>query len=342
MQSSGRGAGNNRKKLLGDMVSPCFVATALPQRRAGTQFNIPPCPIMITPGSDAALPAHKAAIRNMYDKRAPFYHARAVDGYHGELRDLLLASSPLWRGANVLDLCAGTGVVALKAAQKVGPTGKVVAVDFADDMLGVAREEAHKHGLANLTFVLGDVEDAAVLDTAVSEIDGNGFDAIFCSAAAVWFDSIENALSLWRRVVRPGGSVAFNGWSENSFVSGSILQDVAWERGLMQIPNRHKPTATLEECEHLLENAGWEVASVIETDMSSRKNPLALKNGFDAMLANMPSKRSGAPYLVNLLDDEQVVTLRNAYMRRVDELTSSEGFVRDEILTRTIVGRCPP
>jgi ubiquinone/menaquinone biosynthesis C-methylase UbiE len=42
-------------------------------------------------------------------------------------------------GAQVLDVATGTGWTALAAAQRVGPTGTVVGIDLAPDLLARAR-----------------------------------------------------------------------------------------------------------------------------------------------------------------------------------------------------------
>ncbi len=75
----------------------------------------------------------------------------------------------------VLDLGSGTGYPALLGAQTVGPSGGVIGLDLAEQMLAVARRKATALGLANVTFRTGDV-------TALP-YDINSFDAVtsrFC------------------------------------------------------------------------------------------------------------------------------------------------------------------
>jgi ubiquinone/menaquinone biosynthesis C-methylase UbiE len=61
-------------------------------------------------------------------------------------------------GAIVLDACAGSGASALPAAARVGPTGKVIAVDLADNLLALARAKADRHGFGHLETRHGDIE----------------------------------------------------------------------------------------------------------------------------------------------------------------------------------------
>ena len=51
----------------------------------------------------------------------------------------LLESAALQPGERVLDVACGTGVIARRAAERVGPTGTVTGFDLAPDMIEVAR-----------------------------------------------------------------------------------------------------------------------------------------------------------------------------------------------------------
>src|SRR5262245_17089628 len=55
-------------------------------------------------------------------------------------------------GERVLDVCCGSGASALPAAGMVGPTGAVVGMDLADNLLALARSKAKERGLNNVEF----------------------------------------------------------------------------------------------------------------------------------------------------------------------------------------------
>ncbi|RMG55296.1 MAG: methyltransferase domain-containing protein [Acidobacteria bacterium] len=69
-------------------------------------------------------------------------------------------------GETVVDLGSGAGKICYILAQKVGPEGSVIGVDFNDEMLAVARkylpEMAEKLGYANVRFVKGKIQDLAL------------------------------------------------------------------------------------------------------------------------------------------------------------------------------------
>ena len=58
----------------------------------------------------------------------------------------------LREGANVLDVCCGSGVFALPAAAIVGPSGSVVGVDLAERLLENARAKAQRVGCLACSF----------------------------------------------------------------------------------------------------------------------------------------------------------------------------------------------
>ena len=69
-------------------------------------------------------------------------------------------------GETVLDLGSGTGKICFIAAQVVGAKGRVIGVDMTDDMLEVARRNAHivaeRLGYANVEFRKGRIQDLAL------------------------------------------------------------------------------------------------------------------------------------------------------------------------------------
>ncbi|HEY8668684.1 MAG TPA: methyltransferase domain-containing protein, partial [Tepidisphaeraceae bacterium] len=68
-------------------------------------------------------------------------------------------------GQQVLDIGTGTGIVALQAAQKVKPGGKVLGADLSEAMLAAAVRKAERAGLADvLEFRQMDAEKLALPD----------------------------------------------------------------------------------------------------------------------------------------------------------------------------------
>ena len=75
-------------------------------------------------------------------------------------------SKSVGEGETVVDLGSGAGKICYILAQKVGPAGHVIGVDFNDQMLAVARRHHHgitrKIGYDNVRFAKGRIQDLAL------------------------------------------------------------------------------------------------------------------------------------------------------------------------------------
>jgi len=103
-------------------------------------------------------------------------------------------------GSRVLDVAAGTGDQTLLAAQRVGPTGYVVATDISANMLKLAADTAREAGFTNV--------ETRVMDAANIDLDEDSFDAAICQLGLFLFSNPVSVLRSMRRVVRPEGKVA--------------------------------------------------------------------------------------------------------------------------------------
>lgn len=83
------------------------------------------------------------------------------------------AIADLKTGEVVLDLGSGAGVDVFLAANKVGPTGRVIGVDMTEEMVDKAKSIARDHGYHNVDFRLGEIENLPVEDESVDAIISN-------------------------------------------------------------------------------------------------------------------------------------------------------------------------
>ncbi|MEM1025160.1 MAG: methyltransferase domain-containing protein [Myxococcota bacterium] len=72
---------------------------------------------------------------------------------------LLLEQLGLSPGQVACDLGAGIGYYTLRMAQKVGPSGRAVAVDIQPEMLEMLQSRAEKAGVKNVETILGTQDD---------------------------------------------------------------------------------------------------------------------------------------------------------------------------------------
>ena len=118
----------------------------------------------------------------------------------GPATQMMLDLAEVRTGGRVLDVAAGTGDQTLMAAERVGPTGYVLATDISASMLKLAAETAREAGLTNV--------ETRVMDAENIDLDADSFDAVICQLGLFLFSNPASVLRGMRRVVRPGGKVA--------------------------------------------------------------------------------------------------------------------------------------
>lgn len=101
------------------------------------------------------LNSYKQAIANLYNQRSDSYDQ---GNFHHKLAQLLINYAKIKPKQRVLDIATGTGLVAIEAAEKVGPDGFVMGVDIAELMLAKAKEKSQIMSLNNLEFIQADIE----------------------------------------------------------------------------------------------------------------------------------------------------------------------------------------
>ena len=139
----------------------------------------------------------------MFDAIAPRYdllnHVLSA-GLDRRWRDRAIEALALPPGSRVLDLCTGTGDLAIAATRLVAPVS-VVGVDFSGEMLRRARSKILDASLgSSIRLVRGDATRIPLPDAS-------------CDAATIGFGirnvaEPERALRELARVLRPGGRLA--------------------------------------------------------------------------------------------------------------------------------------
>jgi demethylmenaquinone methyltransferase / 2-methoxy-6-polyprenyl-1,4-benzoquinol methylase len=155
-------------------------------------------------GTTEARPAtgtlEEPQVRAMFDRIAGVYdrmNSVMTAGMHHRWRARAADLAELAPGARALDVACGTGDLALELARRVGPGGEVVACDFSEQMLDLARTKAAGRPTVQ-------VEWANALELPYRDDE---FAAATVGFGARNFSDLERGLSEMARVVRPGGKV---------------------------------------------------------------------------------------------------------------------------------------
>jgi SAM-dependent methyltransferase len=145
----------------------------------------------------------------------------------------------LRQGMRVLDVCAGSGASALPAADAVGPSGHVIAVDAAQSLLTLLRRKAEARGLHHLHVCAGDLLALGVAESS--------FDAVVCVFGIFFVSDMERAVAeLWRRV-RPGGQLAVTTWGPQLF---EPMNSPFWDAIAAERPDLYKAFSPWDALTH--------------------------------------------------------------------------------------------
>src|SRR5579875_594108 len=148
-------------------------------------------------------------VRAMFDRIARVYdrmNGVMTAGLHHAWRRRAADLAALEPGGRVLDVATGTGDLAFELGHRVAPDGVVVAADFSENMLDIARRK--REALREVTSAPAGVEIRFEPANALALPYGDGeFDAATVGFGARNFSDLARGLAEMTRVVRPGGKV---------------------------------------------------------------------------------------------------------------------------------------
>ncbi len=182
-------------------VLPWANSTSVVKKDAASPAN----PAGVRIGRGLASEDEKARyVRRMFGAIAPRYdlvNTLISGGLHRRWKRMAVRLVQIPPGGRAVDVCCGTGDLALLLARRAGPRGRVLGVDFSEEMLQIARRRAAAAGVGGVCrFTQGDAEALALPDMA--------FDAATVGFGLRNVAHPEAALRELRRVLRPGGRLA--------------------------------------------------------------------------------------------------------------------------------------
>ena len=162
-----------------------------------------------------ALRRRQDKVRRYFDELAGKFGRQYMPGrsWKGIAEALLKLMPPLV----IADLGAGEGTISQLMAQRAK---KVIAIDSSEKMVEFGSELAKKHGIRNLEYRLGELEDVPIRSATV--------DVAFLSQALHHARHPERALAEAWRILKPGGQIAILDLNRHHFEEAREIYADLW------------------------------------------------------------------------------------------------------------------
>jgi demethylphylloquinol methyltransferase len=159
------------------------------------------------------------SVQGIFNQIAPVYD-RLNDwlslGQHRIWKQMTVDWSGAEAGSDCLDLCCGSGDLTHLLARRVGPTGSVIGLDFAEAPLAIAQQKVQEMD-DGLQPALGDRIQWRVGDALSLPFEDNCFDAITMGYGLRNVGDIPRCLQEIQRVLRPGKRAAILDFCHSDF-----------------------------------------------------------------------------------------------------------------------------
>jgi len=140
-------------------------------------------------------------VRELFDKLSSdydFMNNIISFGMHKFIKEQAIKNIPVKKYFKILDVCTGTGDIAIAVSQIYGETVEITGVDFSEKMLEIFKTRTANHN--NISFLYADALNLPFED--------NTFDAVFISFGLRNLEDLQQGITELKRVTKNGGYLA--------------------------------------------------------------------------------------------------------------------------------------
>ena len=198
---------------------------------------------------------------------------KRLDAQIGPLGLTALDALGLSQGERVIDIGCGCGATSFEIARRVGTSGHVTAIDISRPMLDVARGDAERDRVSNVTFLEADAQAYA--------FEPASYDALYSRFGVMFFSDPVAAFKNLLRALKPkSGRLAFACWrplKENPWMAIPV------KAAMPHLPPQEPPDplapgpyafADPERVKRILSEAGFSGIAATPHDQQLEMGPL--------------------------------------------------------------------
>lgn len=253
---------------------------------------------------------YKQMIQKAFDTVAEGYDHPSL-AFFPDTADLMIKYLALADDLRLLDVCTGTGMVALNAARQL-LQGQVTGIDLSSGMLCQASEKATQYGLSNTQFIHMDLDHI--------DLPAHSYDVATSSFGLFFMADMVAAMKNIAGTVKSGGRIAISSFTDQAFDPFSSLFLERYASFGMEVPDLSWKRLASEDNIR-------EVFSAVDIDtIDFYHEPL----GYDIETAQDwwdVVWNAGYRGLLNQLSSHQQEQFRQQHLAEIDELLA-EGKVR--------------
>jgi ubiquinone/menaquinone biosynthesis C-methylase UbiE len=264
----------------------------------------------------------KSATARMYDVLSSSYNQ--IVPFFTYFGERLVAAAGIGEGDRVLDVATGQGACLIPAAAAVGPDGEVVGIDISEQMIDVLNRSIDDAGLRHVRVQLMDAE--------ALKFDGGSFDAVTCAFAVFHFPDRMAALAGFARVLKPGGTIAFSTFANDSLGYpwfGDVVEDFLPDDGVPAA--RQYLHIDTDEFHDQLRSVGFE--SPTSDIVSAQFHFASADEHWEWIMSN------GQQFAVQRVDSSRIGPLKAALTQRLENHRDAHGYRFDRPTRFTLAWR---
>ena len=267
----------------------------------------------------AQLEAARQRSKAVWDAMAPGWHARREEMWQRShpVSEWMIRKLDPRPGDTVLELAAGLADTGFMTARLVGETGRVIITDFAAEMLDAARRRAEEVGVKNAEF--------RVLDAERMDLETDSVGGVLCRWGYMLMVDPAAAFAETRRVLRPGGRLAFSVFAapeRNPWAS--LVGRVLVGQGYIPPPDPEAPSifamADLGRTRELVVGAGFAEPEIEEVSFSW---PFADQDAYWRFLTEVAGAIAS---ILQTLPPEVQAQVREQVHQAAEPFRSGEGY----------------